>query len=100
MDNMVKTLMDVMEGYAGKGLNGHLYLTSDASKTFFTITSIADVRGETLVETGIAARLEGDVIVIQRDISNKPLVDALMQAGIPRDNIILAYAGEKVPQQA
>lgn len=30
---------------------------------------------------------------------NKPLVEALVQAGIPREKIVLAYAGEPVPQE-
>lgn len=33
-------------------------------------------------------------------MNNKPLVDALMQAGIPRAQIILGYAGEAVPESA
>ena len=35
-------------------------------------------------------------IVIERDVNDKPLVDALLQAGIPRKQIVLAYAGEPV----
>jgi hypothetical protein len=31
---------------------------------------------------------------------NKPLVDALVDAGVPRAQIILAYAGEAVPEGA
>jgi hypothetical protein len=33
-------------------------------------------------------------------LNNKLVVDALMQAGISRKNIILAYAGEPVPEPA
>ncbi|MBX3063608.1 MAG: hypothetical protein U0528_14555 [Anaerolineae bacterium] len=32
--------------------------------------------------------------------SELPLIDALVQAGIPRDKIILAFAGEPVPETA
>jgi hypothetical protein len=39
-----------------------------------------------------------DQIIIERDINNKPLVDALVQNGIPREQIILAYAGEPVEE--
>jgi hypothetical protein len=31
-------------------------------------------------------------------MTNKKLVDALVQAGIPRQQIILAYAGESIPE--
>jgi hypothetical protein len=33
-------------------------------------------------------------------MNNKPLIDALVQAGIPRAQIILAYAGENAPETA
>ena len=32
--------------------------------------------------------------MIHTDINDKPLVDALVQAGFPRDRIVLAYIGE------
>jgi hypothetical protein len=94
MAKLKQTLHKVLQDYAGKALNGHLYLTSNEDESLFTITSIANVRGETVIETGIVARLEYETIVIERDISNKPLVDALVQAGVPREQIVLAYAGE------
>jgi len=36
----------------------------------------------------------GDRIIIERDMNDKPLVEALLQAHIPRQHIVLAYAGE------
>jgi hypothetical protein len=46
------------------------------------------------------AQVIGDYIVILEDRTDKPLVDALMvNAGIPRDKIILAYAGETLPDK-
>jgi hypothetical protein len=83
-----------MQNYAGEALNGHLYLTSNDDEGLFTIMSIANVRSERVVETGIVARIEYETIIIERDVSNKLLVDALIQAGIPREQIVLAYAGE------
>ncbi len=49
----------------------------------------------------VMARIVGDKIIIEVNNTDKPLVDALMHnAGIPREQIILAYAGEKVPKPA
>jgi hypothetical protein len=62
--------------------------------------------GKSISGSGLSAtRLNGRSsisiqIVIEMDDSNKPLVDALLQAGIPRSKIILAYAGEPVPESA
>ena len=96
MAELKRILREVMQEYAGEALNGHLYLTSNDDEGVFTITSIANVRGERVVETGIVARIDYETILIERDISNKPLVDALLQVGIPRERIVLVYAGETV----
>jgi hypothetical protein len=46
------------------------------------------------------ARVVGDSIVIEVDTTDKPLVDALTgNQNIPREKIILAYAGEIVPTE-
>jgi hypothetical protein len=97
MAELKSILRQCLESYAGKALNGMLYLMSNSEETIFSITSIAQVRGETLIETGIVARLEDEKIIIERDVSNKPLVDALEQVGISRQQIILAYQGEAHP---
>lgn len=44
------------------------------------------------------ALLVGDKIIIEEDGTDKPLVDALLQRGVPRDQIILAYRGEQAPE--
>jgi len=44
------------------------------------------------------ARGENDKVVIEEDLTDKPLVDALIQAGIPREQIVLAYAGDKLEE--
>jgi hypothetical protein len=50
------------------------------------------------VNTGLIVHCIDNLIIVDRDINNKPLVDALVQAGVPRSQIILAYAGEPVPE--
>jgi len=47
-------------------------------------------------ERRLVARVAGDRIIVERDVNDKPLVDALVQAGVPRRSIVLAYAGESV----
>lgn len=47
----------------------------------------------------VLARVVGDYVVIDQDTTDKPLVDALMiNGGIPRERIILACAGETLPE--
>ncbi len=45
----------------------------------------------------VMARVEGDKVIIEEDLTDRPLVDALLQAGIAREQIVLAYAGDPIP---
>ena len=46
----------------------------------------------------LVLRIAEGYVIIERDQNDKLVVDALVQAGIPRDKVILAYAGEPVPE--
>jgi hypothetical protein len=61
---------------------------------------VGHVRDQRIVDTGLVVRLIGEKVIIERDVNDKPLVDALLQAGIPRGQIVLAYAGESVNEAA
>ena len=100
MDTTRAILIQELEKYAGRAYNGYSYLTSNHEQTHFVITSIGQIRGKRVVNTAIIAHLVNGTIIIDRDIFDKPLVDALVDAGIPRSQIILAYAGEPVPESA
>jgi len=100
MASLKDTIQQVMAGYAVKGLNGYSVLTSSADQHFFTIVSVANVKGQRSTTTSLIVHLENNSIIIEHDINSKPLVDALVEAGISRKRIILAYAGEPVPKTA
>ncbi len=100
MDSTRATLIQELEKYTGKAFNGFSYLASNTDQTHFVITSIGHIRGRRIVNTAMIVQLINNVIIIDRDIFDKPLADALVQAGIPRSQIILAYAGEPVPEPA
>jgi hypothetical protein len=53
-----------------------------------------------VIDTGLLVRIVNGQVIILRDQNNKPLVEALMQAGVPREQIVLAYAGEKIEETA
>lgn len=48
----------------------------------------------------VIARVEGDKVIIEEDMTDHPLVDALVENGVPREQIILAYVGERLPSEA
>jgi hypothetical protein len=98
MDNLRETVRLTIEGYAGKALNAHSYLTVSPDQSLFTVVAIGHIKGEHFTTTGLVVRLTGNTVVIEHDVNDKPLVDALVQAGVSRGQIVLAYAGESAPE--
>ncbi len=90
----------VLQDYAGEDLNGYSHLTRSADQTVYVIVSVAEIRGKQFVDTNLIVRLLDDRIVVDRDANSKPLVDALVQEGVPRRQIVLTYAGETIGDAA
>lgn len=44
-------------------------------------------------------RVTGAKVVIHEDITDRPLYEELLRCGIPSDKIVLAYAGETLPEE-
>lgn len=100
MDTLSQTVREVVAGYAGRGLNGYSTLTQSANGDVLTIVTVAQQAGRHWTGVSVIVRIVGSHVVIERDQTDKMVVDALMQAGVPREQIILAYAGEPVPELA
>ncbi len=98
MGSLADSVREVMSGYAIRGLNGYSTLTMDADQSLLTIVSTALVKGKRTTTTSLIVRIDNNQVFIDHDINNKPLVDALVQAGIPRTQIILTYLGEPIPE--
>jgi hypothetical protein len=97
----MSVIREVIAGYAKASFTGEpSYLTQNDDGNLITVVDVYIVDGKTRADTGLVVRIEGEYVVIDHDMNNKLLVDALVQAGIPREQIILAYAGEPVPETA
>ncbi len=95
MDKLTKdAFLKEMRAYAGKAFNGYSYFTCDTEHDVYAIIDIAQLREQKIVQASLIIQLMDDFIMIHTDINDKPLVDALVQAGVPRDRIVLAYMGE------
>lgn len=94
MDTLKAIVKREVAGYAGKVLNGVSFFLTNEADDVFVVVDIAQFRGHHIAESGLIVRLVGDQVVIEQDTNSKPLVDALLQAGVPREKIVLAYAGE------
>jgi sulfur carrier protein ThiS len=97
MDISKIVLREVNE-YAGEALNGHSYLMRDTAGERLSILDIGVFNGQRVTGVSLVVLISGDKVIIEQDRNDKPLVDALVQAGIPRSQIILAYNGEPVPE--
>jgi hypothetical protein len=90
------TVLDVIAEYARKGLNSQSYLTHDDGDNLFSVFTVHTPSNKSFLS--LSVRVLPDLTIIDSDRNDKPLVDALIQAGIPRQQIILAYAGEPIPE--
>lgn len=86
-----------MRGYTGEGANSYSFLTSNQEEDIYTVLSYGWIHEEKFVNNGLVVRLRDDKIIIDYDMNDKTLYDALIQAGVPSEQIICAYAGEPAP---
>jgi XisI protein len=100
MDHLTAVLQKELEAYTGEAYNGYAYLTASSDYTHFVVTAVGKVRDQRIINTSLVVQRLGDLIVIDQDTNSDPLYEALLQAGVPREQIILAYAGEPVPETA
>jgi len=95
----VAIILQQMAEYAKTSLEGEpSYITQSIDGSLFTVVDVSHTDANHHADLSLAVRLLPDFVIIEHDINSKPLVNALVQAGIPREKIILAYAGEVVPE--
>ncbi|MHB8748040.1 MAG: element excision factor XisI family protein [Aggregatilineales bacterium] len=97
---LTQILIKEITPYANDILNGHSYLTKSADNRVFAVISVDNKHNEYSGDAGLIARVDDDKIIIEHDMYNKPLVDALVQAGVPREQIVLTYSGEALSETA
>jgi hypothetical protein len=75
------------------------YYLEDPQEQVYTIVIVPDPDHPDWPTPSIMmmARVIEDKVIIDEDTTDRPLYEQLVSCGIPRDQIILAYAGEKPP---
>ncbi len=61
---------------------------------------VAQAKGKHISGVNLVVRIVADKVIVECDQNDKVIVDALVQAGKKREDIILAYAGEDEPKVA
>jgi hypothetical protein len=84
--------------YAGISDDSKAYLLRDDELKNYAVNAIMNEPGPNHAWIIVQAHLEGEYIVVDEDnVWDKNLWKALVAAGVPREQIVLAYQGEKVP---
>jgi hypothetical protein len=96
VDNLKEIVLEAMSAYARKGLNSSSYLTRSDDETILSVVTVPVAKAPSFLS--LLVRVVGDVVIIERDQNDKPLVDALVQMGVLRAQIVLTYAGEIAPE--
>jgi len=88
-----------VEDYARGGTwKAVTYPVSDLTRQTYTVIVVPDHPRKYKSAVVVSARVVDDKVIIDEDITDRPLWEELVRAGIPREQIVLAYAGEKLPE--
>jgi uncharacterized protein (UPF0218 family) len=85
-----------IEAYVGSLYKGRMFAISDVERQTYKVIKLPDNDAPVNMRANVVvlARVIDDTVSIERDITDRPLYDSLIHAGIPREHIVLAYAGE------
>lgn len=90
MDTLAEIVKKVVFSYAVEGFNARTFALSNEEEKVYAVT-VVDI-GVRLRPAGVVviARVEGNRVIIEDDLTDRPLIDALVSAGIPREQILFA----------
>lgn len=80
--------------YSGPALKATTHYIEDAARQIYTVVVVPDLPRPFHARVIVMARIVEDKVVIDEDTTDRPLVDELVRAGVPRERITLLYAGE------
>lgn len=98
MDTLKTIVRDAVFWYAGGGINIRMYPLFNDDLGVYAVTMVDFPERKHAAQVVVQARLEGEIVIIEEDTTDRPLVDRLVAAGIPRERIVLAYLGEHAVQ--
>jgi len=99
MDSLKQIVRQEVKKYAsnGRGANILLFAILDDEQGIYAVNSVDYPEREDIAGVVILARVVNNMVVIEEDMTDKKFHVALQQAGIMRDQIVLAYEGEPIP---
>ena len=96
MDELIQIVKTEVRKYAGsgRGANIRLFPLLDDENQTYAVNAVDYPTRKEIAGVVVMARVANDTVIIEEDMTDKKLVDALLQRGVPREQIVLAYAGE------
>jgi hypothetical protein len=92
VNGLAEILRREVAGYVGQSPNSTAYFVENREKHLFAVVVVPDVSSQKSTIM-VMARLDNGNVVIETDKTNKPLYQALLQAGVAAHRIILHYEG-------
>jgi hypothetical protein len=92
MASLEDVVREVVFSYASDGLNLRTYPLSNEDQHIYAVNVIDWPERHLPAGVVVLARIEGEQVIIEEDLTDRPLVEALVSAGIPREQITLKYA--------
>jgi hypothetical protein len=82
--------------YAAPSPDAKLYDVSNPTSRAYAVILVPDddPQASSIV---IFARITNNMIIIDTDNTDRPLYETLIQAGVPQNQIVLAYEGANAP---
>jgi hypothetical protein len=99
MGTLTQIVREEVEKYTGGGRGAGIILFAmldDVHQTY-AVNAVEYPERSKYAGVVVLARIAGGKVIIEGDATDKPLLDALLQRGIPREQIVLAYQGEPIP---
>ena len=92
MASLASIVKEVVFSYASSGLNLRTFALSNEEQGVYGVNIVDWPERHRAAGVVVLARVEGEQVVIEEDLTDRPPVDALVAVGIPRERIILKYA--------
>ena len=83
--------------YAWDQPDSRAYFMQDESRRAYAVVIVPVSPSQDSLTIIVSHIEDNETIVIDTDLTDKPLFDALLKAGVPRSRIIRAYRGETTP---
>jgi hypothetical protein len=99
MASLASVVKEVVFSYASGGLNLRTFALSNEEQGVYGVNVIDWPERRRPASVVVLARIEGEQIIIEEDSTDRPLVEALVMAGIPRERIVLHDAEPLIADQ-